>query len=103
MKTSKIRQAARGQDCLVRIPGVCRFDPEYTIWSHYRGLAGGKGAGIKSLDVAGALCCVWCDAVYDGQAPRPPGMSKADVDLAWLQGHIRSLVFLHKKGLLHTP
>jgi len=36
----------------------------------------------------------------DGQAPRPAGMTKAEVDLTWLQGHIRSLVKLKRKGLI---
>jgi hypothetical protein len=100
MKTTRIRQSARGEDCDVRLPEVCTFDPAHTIWSHYRGLAGGKGFAIKSVDAAGAYCCTRCDAVYDGQAPRPEGMTKADVDLAWLQGHIRSLVKLTEKGLI---
>lgn len=90
-RSNKLRQSARGQDCLVRLPGVCSFNPEKTIWSHYRGSAGGKGLSLKSHDLAGAYCCTDCDAVYDGQRKRPPGVSKADVDLAWLQGHMRSL------------
>lgn len=100
MKTTAIRQSARGEECTVRIPGICTFDTAATIWSHYRGQAGGKGFAIKSIDEAGAYCCTACDAVYDGQRSRPPGMSKDDVDLAWLQGHIRSLVTLKRKGLI---
>lgn len=90
-RSKKLRDSARGKPCLVRLPGVCSFDPAKTIWSHYRGSAGGKGMSHKAHDLAGAYCCTACDAVYDGQAPRPKGMSKPDVDLAWLQGHIRSL------------
>lgn len=90
-RSNKLRQSARGQDCLVRLPGVCTFSPEKTIWSHYRGSAGGKGLSLKSNDLAGAYCCTDCDAIYDGQRKRPEGMTKNDVDLAWLQGHIRSL------------
>lgn len=97
---SRIRQSARGEECLVRIPGVCTHDPATVIWSHYRGLAGGKGMGIKSPDVCGAYACVACDMAYDGQTKRPAGMTKADVDLAWLQGHIRSLLKLEQKGLI---
>lgn len=100
MKTTAIRQSARGEECDVRIPGVCTFDSSHTIWSHYRGHAGGKGLSLKSLDECGANACTSCDAVYDGQAPRPAGMSKADVDLMWLQGHMRSLMKLKRKGLI---
>jgi hypothetical protein len=100
VRSEKLRQSAKGEDCLVRIPG-CPFDPAQTIWSHYRGSAGGKGGSIKATDIAGAYACTYCDAVYDGQTPRPEGMTKADVDLAWLEGHVRSLVRLQQKGLLH--
>lgn len=90
-RSPKLRDSARGMDCQVRIPGICTHDPAKTIWSHYRGSAGGKGLGHKANDAAGALCCTDCDAVYDGQRRRPAGMSKEAVDLMWLQGHIRSL------------
>ena len=97
---SAIRKSAKGEGCLVRIPGVCTFRPETVIWSHYRGSAGGKGLSHKSDDICGAYCCTACDAVYDGQAKRPKGMTKDTVDLVWLQGHIRSLVRLAEKGLI---
>jgi hypothetical protein len=99
IRSTKLRQSANGEDCTVRLPG-CPCDPAKTIWSHYRGSAGGKGGAIKSTDVAGAYACTYCDAVYDGQTPRPAGMTKDDVDLAWHEGHIRSLVRLGQKGLL---
>lgn len=97
---SRITEAARGEPCLVRIPGVCTHRPETSIWSHYRGQAGGKGIGIKSIDLCGAICCTACDACYDQGLRRPPEFSKADVDLMWLQGHIRSLVRLHELGII---
>ncbi|MDT6962943.1 MULTISPECIES: nuclease domain-containing protein [Cupriavidus] len=97
---SKIRKSANGKDCQVRIAGVCTFDPTHTIWSHYRGSAGGKGLSIKALDLCGAYACTACDAVYDGQRPRPPGMTKEEVDLDWMTGHIRSLVILACEGLI---
>lgn len=94
-----IRDSARGEECTVRIPG-CPGDPEQTIWSHYPGGAGDKGMGTKSFDACGALCCTYCDAVVDGQRPAPPGWTRQDVLLAWLEGHMRSLVRLAEKGLL---
>lgn len=84
----------------MRLPEVCKFDPAYTIWSHYRGLAGGKGMGKKSADINGTYACSACDYVYDGQLPRPAGMTKQDVDLAWFQGHMRSMLKLIEKGLV---
>ena len=96
----KIRQSARGEDCDVRIPGVCNFDPATTVWSHYPGLAGGRGMGLKSLDACGVYCCSACHDLADDRAPAPHGMTRQDVMLAWHEGHLRSLIKLHSKGLL---
>jgi hypothetical protein len=97
---SKLRESARGESCLVRIPGVCTYDPATVILSHYRGQSGGKGMGIKSNDLCSAYACTACDAVYDGQRKRPLGMTKEEVDLAWHQGHIRTLVRMREKGVI---
>lgn len=99
-RNQKIRDSARDEDCLVRIPGVCRCDPAMTIWSHYRGGAGGKGGALKADDLCGAYACTGCDAAYDGQCPPPIGMTYADVVAAWHEGHIRSIVRLHAKGVI---
>lgn len=99
VRSKRLTESARGEACLVRIPG-CDGDPAKTIWSHYRGPEGGKGGAIKSTDIAGAYACTYCDAVYDGQRKPPAGMTCADVDLLWLQGHIRSLVRAQQKGVL---
>lgn len=98
-RSQKLRDSANGEPCLVALPG-CTRDPRMTIWSHYRGSAGGKAGARKSDDICGAYACTYCDAVYDGQRPRPPGLTKEDVDRLWLEGHIRSLVRLAQKGLL---
>lgn len=96
---SRITDSARGEDCTVRYPGVCSHDPAKTIWSHCRHGAAGKGKSIKAIDLAGAYACTPCDAVYDGQMPRPKGMTREQADLDWFMGHVRSLVRLHEKGL----
>ena len=96
---SKIRLSARGEECTVRIIGVCKGDPAYTIWSHCRHGAAGKGKGIKALDVAGAYSCTACDAAYD-QMAGVPHMTRDEVDLDWFHGHVRSLVILSEKGLI---
>jgi hypothetical protein len=94
-----IRESARGEECTVRIPGVCTFDPATTIWSHAPLGAAGKGRGIKALDLCGAYCCTACDAVLDGQAKLPAGLTRASVLIDWFYGHMRSLVRLRQKGL----
>ena len=95
---SKITKSANGEDCQVRIIGVCTFDPAMTIWSHCRHGAAGKGKAIKALDIAGAYACTACDAAYD-QLQGVSHMSREQVDLDWFMGHMRSLVILNRKGL----
>lgn len=95
-----IRDSARGEQCQVRIVGACTHDPEKTIWSHAPLGAAGKGRSIKAIDLAGAYCCTACDAVIDGQAPLPPGVTRESALLDWMVGHLRSLVILKQKGLV---
>jgi hypothetical protein len=94
-----IRDAARDELCTVRLPG-CPADPAMSIWSHNRHQRAGKGKGIKALDLNGCIACTYCDAIYDGQAPRPAGMTAEQVELAWYHGHAESLVLLRQKGLV---
>lgn len=98
-RDQRIRDSARGEECLVRLPG-CYGGTEHTIWSHYRRGAGGKGMGLKAHDICGAYACTHCDAVYDGQRPRIPGLTRDYVEFSWFEAHMRSLGRLHEKGLL---
>lgn len=97
---SKIRQSARGQECQVRIIGVCNHNSETVIWAHPNNGAAGKGMGMKAKNGLGSYCCSSCHDVIDGRAPRPAGMRKNDVDMAFHEGHQRSYVILIEKGLV---
>lgn len=97
---TKITESARGEECQVRIPGVCTYDPATVIWSHCRHYAAGRGKAIKAVDLAGAYACTACDAVYDGQRRPPEGMTRDDIDRDWNMGHYRSLKLLAEKGLI---
>lgn len=96
----KIRQSARNEDCDIRIPGGCNFNPATTVWSHFPGLAGGRGMGLKSLDVCGTYSCSSCHDIVDCRSVAPGGMTRQDVMLCWHEAHLRSLVKLHTKGLI---
>lgn len=60
---SKITESARGEQCQVRMPGICNHDPETTVFAHRNG----AGWGLKELDCEGAYCCSSCHDVYDGR------------------------------------
>lgn len=97
---SKITASAKGENCQVRIPGVCNFNPETTVWAHANGLAAGKGKGLKSPDPLGTYACSDCHDVIDGRCGAP-GMSYEEVQLAFHQGHQRSFIKLIEKGLVN--
>lgn len=98
-KNQAIRDSARDEDCLIRLPG-CPSDPRMTIWSHNRHARAGKGGRLKAICLNGAYGCTHCDAIYDGNAPRPAGWTAEMVDLAWYHAHAESLVKLKQKGLV---
>lgn len=98
---SKITDSARNELCQVRIPG-CSHKREETVWSHGNGSACGKGLGMKAPDPIGAYTCFHCHGVYDRQIPAPKGWTRQDVEIAWWEGHGRSLAILIAKGLIKT-
>ena len=97
---SKITESARGQECQVRIYGVCNRDPASTVWAHANGSAAGKGIGMKSPDILGAYACHACHDLIDRRRPLPMGINRTDVELAFHQAHLRSLRMLLEKGLI---
>ncbi len=60
---SKITESAKGEECTLRIPGVCNFNTETTVFAH----RGGGGMGMKHKDLFGAYCCSSCHDVIDGK------------------------------------
>ena len=91
---SKIRKSARGEDCQVRLPGICNFNPETTIFAH----KGGAGMGIKSADILGAYCCSACHDVIDGRIKSH--YPKTTIENAFYEGIFRTQLILIEKGLI---
>lgn len=95
---SKIRDSANGMPCQIRIPGVCNHDPRTTVWCHANGSAAGKGIGMKSHDLLGAYGCSNCHDVVDRR--KPCELPRAEIELAFHEGHQRSLVLLIERGII---
>lgn len=96
---SKITASAEGQECQVRIPGVCNGDSSTVVWAHAIGLASGKGLGMKSPDIMGAYACQRCHDAYDRRI-KPHGVLYFRVKECFMDGHLRSLQILIEKGLV---
>ena len=58
----KITNSARGEDCTLRIHGVCNFDNTTTIPAHING----GGMATKNNDTLIAYCCSDCHDWLDG-------------------------------------
>lgn len=95
---SKITESARGQECAVRIPGVCNGNPETVVWAHANGSAAGKGIGMKAPDLLGAYACSACHDEVDRRTRL--WSDRAVVRLMFWEGHARSLRILIEKGLV---
>ncbi|WP_315360720.1 DUF1364 domain-containing protein [Neisseria bacilliformis] len=93
---SKITESARGEQCTVRLPGICNRNPETVVLAHYR-LLGYCGTGIKPPDFMGAYCCSAC---HDEADRRTRHLEADFVQTAFAEGVMRTLVRLAEKGLI---
>jgi hypothetical protein len=94
---SKLREAARGQNCTVRLIG-CNHNPETTILAHLSGIRFKHGTGHKVNDMHGAWCCSNCHDQLDGRVKST--YNKDQLKLAHLEGVIETQIKLIEKGLL---
>jgi hypothetical protein len=93
-----LRRAARGRECMVRIPGICNGDPATTVLAHYR-MAGYAGMGLKPDDaVFGAWACSSCHDVCDSRVKTK--FTREYVRLAHAEGVMRTFAQLRREGLL---
>ena len=97
---TRIRDSAKGEECHVRLQGICIIGTESTVWSHWPGLAADRGIGIKALDLCGAYACRACHDAIDRRGILPGHLTYDEVVLDWLIGHMRSLVTLARKGIV---
>lgn len=85
-----------GQECTVRIPGVCNFNPETTVLAHLNGY----GMGGKHHDFLGAHCCSSCHSVIDGHTKSD--FTPGELKLFLYEGIFRTQGQLFDAGLIVT-
>lgn len=89
-----LRDLAREKPCLIRLPGICNFDPTTTVLAHYR-LGGISGIGLKSFDLLGAWACSKCHEYVDTHHDEA-------TECAHLQGVIRTQAELVRLNVLQV-
>lgn len=99
-KMTPIRKSAKGEECQIRLPGVCNFDPATTVLCHSNEQADGKGMGLKASDQNAAYGCAACHDTVDGRRPRPDGMSYELMLSMFREAIAQTQRILKRKGLL---
>src|SRR3990167_4910441 len=94
---SAITESARNEQCQIRLPGICNHDPATVVWAHANGLAAGHGYNHKSLELLGSYACFDCHNEVDRRTRK---LELDFVNLAFHEGHQRSLIILIRKGLV---
>lgn len=63
IRSKKVKDSARGEDCALRLVGICSFNPEQTVLCHV-GKMGGRG--FKCDDTFSVYGCFNCHQEIDG-------------------------------------
>ena len=77
IRSPKLRQSAKGQQCTLQIPGVCNHNPETTVLAHLPDES--KGMNRKSDDFVAAFSCEACHSMIDGRVKR----TIPELELEW--------------------
>jgi hypothetical protein len=94
---SMIRLAAEGQECQVRLPGICNGNSASTVLAHMNG----AGMAQKAPDFQGSHCCDDCHDVIDGRVQSLA--NKDTLKLFLLEGIMRTQYINYCDGLIKTP
>lgn len=96
-QSKKLRESARGQDCMVRLPGICNFNNETTILAHLNS----GGMGTKHSDLFGTFCCAACHDAVDRRSMTQ--YSAEELELMLMQGMARTQQYWLDVGLIELP
>ncbi len=94
--SKKLRDSAKGQECTVRLVGVCNWDPATTVLAHLR--IPGTGIGLKESDFHAAYCCSECHNHIDGRVKRIFPIEY--LKIAFFEGMVRTQGIMVQKGLI---
>ena len=92
---SILRESAKGQECMIRLPGICNFNPSTTVLCHLNG----AGMAIKHDDLHAAFGCSNCHAAVDGRALH--NYSADQIRLMFLEAIIRTQIWWLQHGYIH--
>jgi len=92
---SKITKSAKGEECQIRIPMICNYNPETTVACHL----GGGGMGMKKKNLFIAYGCSDCHDAVDGRY-RTDDYNPNQLKIFFYEGVFRTQEILLEKGLI---
>lgn len=93
---SLITESAEGENCQIRLPNHCNYNPETTILCHLNG----AGLALKHHDILGAYGCSSCHDVIDGRVKTEHSFNTV---LKWFyEAVFRTQLILIDKDLIKT-
>lgn len=95
LRSTKLRNAAKGEECTVQIFGVCIGGTETTVLAHLHDETFGRGQ--KADDTSAVFACFGCHDELDGRTRKTAGQDLTWYKLRALQRTIRRLV---EKGVI---
>ncbi len=93
-RSNKITQSAKGEQCTLRIPDVCNFDTETTVFAH----ANGAGMGTKAHDAHGCYACSSCHDWLDNKTHTYVPRQEKQAEFGRAMMETQSILF--EKGLI---
>ena len=98
IRSEKIRNAARGEECTLQIYGCCVGGTETTVLAHIHDET--FGAGRKADDISAVFACAGCHDEIDGRSRKTRG-----ADLTWykLRALQRTIRRLHERKVIFVP
>lgn len=98
VRSKAIMQAASGQPCSLRLPGICNHNRDTTTTAHLPGI--GKSMGSKVSDLHVAFACSACHDAIDRDGYERRGVTKAEAFEAMLRGHCETQARLVDLGII---
>jgi hypothetical protein len=97
LKCKKITDSAAGEDCALRITGICNFNPETVVFAHING----AGMALKAHDIHGCYACSDCHSWYDDKLSSGwTQWDQSEKDQEFLRAMIETQSKLIQKGLI---
>jgi hypothetical protein len=99
-KMTPARRSAEREDCTLNVAGVCNYNPETVVLTHFRWI-GDCGAGIKPTDLQAAYGCSECNRWTDSPTPAERNDTyEADRNFYAVRALVRTHLRMLAKGII---